>query len=288
MTAIAADGAWPIWVVSLPDARDRRRSIAAQLKALGLRFSFLTAIDGRRGLPKACEADVDRPGTMQALGHALSDPEYACALSHQLAYGKIVSERLAGAVILEDDALLTENLRTFCESRSYEAAPLIQFFYKDASVWKFGKRSTPAGTLMRLAARAFFTVGYSISAEAAAILHARGLPVRGYADWPCETWRLFRHCVIVPRLVLHADDAPSAIRDSRIERTPEDFDPTAGYAKGWRRLFSLASWKRLLTRPFKRVLRPRFPFTAEEAASLLPSFAPAAAMPAPDAAEVLQ
>lgn len=284
MTAIAADGAWPIWVVSLADARERRRSIAAQLKALGLNFSFLTAIDGRRGLPAACEADVDRPGTLKALGHRLSDPEYACALSHQLAYKKIVSERLPGAIIFEDDALLTDRLRTFCQSRGYEAAPLIQFFYHDASVWKFGKRSTPAGKLMRLAARAFSTVGYSISAEAAAILHSRGLPVRGYADWPCETWRLFRHCVTVPRLVLHADDGPSAIRDSRRERTPADFDPTAGYAKGWRRLFSLASWQRLLSRPFKQVLRPPVAFTAEEAASLLPTFAPAAAM----SAEVLR
>ncbi len=263
--------AWPIWVISLPGASERRAATRAQLEAQGLPFTFLDAVDGRKRLPARYEDLVDRPGTIAHLGYAMSDAEYACAVSHQLAYKKLVDEDWPGAVILEDDVLLTEKFRTFYDTRGYEAAPLIQLFYFDAVVRKTGQRSTAAARLVRLVSTAWMTVGYSISAEAAAKLRAHALPLRGYADWPCDTGGLIGHYVTEPRIVFHADPASSqsTIQDSRQGLIPEGFDFTARYAKGWRRLFSLASWKRLLTRGLREHRRPGFTPTAEEEASLV-------------------
>ena len=261
--------AWPIWVLSLPDSTDRRAEVRAQFEAIGLPFSFLDAVDGRNGLPDEFERQVDRAETRAHYGYPMSDGEYACALSHQLAYKKIAVEGWPGAIILEDDVILTARFREFCDSRSYEAGSLIQLFYFDAVVWKFGHRGTPVAGLRRLAESAWMTVGYSISADAAANIRANSLPLWGKPDWPCDTARIVRHYITEPRIVLHPDPerSVSILNAARHSMVPEGFDYSAGYAKGWRRLLSLASWKRLLTRPFRERLLPGYDPTPQEEAS---------------------
>ena len=244
--------------------------MCAQFAALGLSFSFLDAVDGRKGLPEEFASDVDRAGTIARLGYPMSDSEYACALSHQLAYKKILDSKLSGAIILEDDVVLTENFRAFYETRSYRAAPLIQFFYLEAVVWAVLQRSTPAARLERLVHSAWVTVGYSISADAAARIRANSLPLRSHADWPCDTSRLVGHYITNPRIVLHPD--PGDSQSTIVERNgliPDDFDFSANYPKGWRRLLNHASWKRLLTRPMTRLRQPGFAPTAQENASIV-------------------
>jgi glycosyl transferase family 25 len=244
--------------------------VSAQFRALGLPFSFLEAVDGRKGLPEQLESQIDRAGTYARLGYGMSNGEYACALSHQLAYQRILDECWPGAIILEDDVILTHNFRRFYETRSYEAAPLIQLFYFEAEVWKMAQRSTPVARLHRLVHSAWMTVGYSITAEGAAELRAHSLPIRAHADWPCDT-TLLGHFITEPRLVLHPNPeaSTSTIAEAGRGPIPEDFDFSAGYAKGWRRLLSWASWKRLLTRPFRQRRSLGFAATAEEQASRL-------------------
>lgn len=268
---------WPIWVISLADAADRRRSVDAQFAAIELPFTYIDAVDGRKGLPKAFESQVDRPGTLAHFGYPMSDGEYACGLSHQQAYQKIVDEGLPGAIILEDDVLLTKNFRRFYDTRGYEAAPLIQFFYFHALAWKLGRLRASTVRLQQLVDSAFMGVGYSISAEGAAKMRAHSLPLRAKPDWPCDTARLIGHYITEPRIVLHPDpeESVSFLSSTRVGLLPEGFDFSASYAKGWRRLYSLASWKRLLLRAFKQELRPGYAPTAEEAASAI-------IVPAPD------
>lgn len=262
---------WPIWVISLTDNIDRRGAISKQFESLGLDFSFLDAIDGRVGLPAEFEVEVDRPGTLARHGYPMSDGEYACALSHQHAYREIAKQRLPGAVILEDDAILTQRFREFCDTRSYEAAPLIQFFFFDAQIWKGRAINTSCTRLQRLFTSAWMAVGYSISAEAAATMLKESSPLRGRADWPCDTANLIGHYITMPRIVLHPDPeaSVSTLDASRCGLIPPDFDFSAGYALGWRRLLSLASWRRFIKRPFKRRIVPGFQPSPGEALSML-------------------
>lgn len=188
-------GRWPIWVVSLPSAQDRRALIARNFAAAGLEFEFFDAIDGRKGLAPEYEAMVDRVRTLERDGTPMTDGEYACALSHQAVYLRIIEEDLPGAIVLEDDAMLTPAFRQFYLERGYEAAPLIQMFYFQARVWKGrGKTMTSGIRLYRLAEPAFAATGYSISHEAARRIRAESLPIRAPADWPCDTARLGGTC----------------------------------------------------------------------------------------------
>ncbi len=253
-------GRWPIWVVSLPSAQDRRALIARNFAAAGLEFEFFDAIDGRKGLAPEYEAMVDRVRTLERDGTPMTDGEYACALSHQAVYLRIIEEDLPGAIVLEDDAMLTPAFRQFYLERGYEAAPLIQMFYFQARVWKGrGKTMTSGIRLYRLAEPAFAATGYSISHEAARRIRAESLPIRAPADWPCDTARLGAH-VTVPRLIMHPDPAEQAstLTESRAQKDVSNYDPNRRFPKGWRRLVSPASWRRFAMKKASRILSPGF------------------------------
>jgi glycosyl transferase family 25 len=92
----------PVFVINLPDDAERRRHMTSLLAALGLRAEFVPAVDGR------CISDADRADYNEGLalriyGHAMTDAEIGCYLSHYRLYERIVRERIGAALILEDD-----------------------------------------------------------------------------------------------------------------------------------------------------------------------------------------
>ena len=99
--------AWPIFVISLKDATERRENITKQLNDCNLPFSIMDAIDGRKGLPAPFEPMVDRDPSRSRISRGLTDGEFACALSHMAVYRHVVENNLPGAIVLEDDAILT-------------------------------------------------------------------------------------------------------------------------------------------------------------------------------------
>lgn len=259
---------WPIFVLSLASAQNRRADITEQFALLGLDFQFIDATDGRQGLPPELESMVDRTGTLAQSGFRMSDGEYACAITHQLAYARIIDENLPGAIILEDDAVLTWLFRDFYASAQYQAGNLIQLYHYNGTTHARRPRAGGPLQLMRLASNSWMAVGYSISRHGAEAMRRHSLPLRARADWPCDTFRIMRHYVTTPRAVLHP--VPTA-EQSTISKDsfPTDFDFSQGYAKGWRRLLSAASWGRLLRRPFRRKLDPGRAPTPEERAQLV-------------------
>ncbi|QPZ89700.1 glycosyltransferase family 25 protein [Thioclava electrotropha] len=209
---------WPILVISLQDAAERRAMVSKQLEALGLSFKFFDAIDGRSGLPAAYENQVDRPGTELYFGRPMSDGEYACALSHLAVYRKIMEENLPGAIILEDDAIIGSAFALFLKEKGYEHAPLIQLDHLNARVRRVGATSTKLESceLWHLYRNAFLTTGYAINQQAASFILEQALPLRCPADWPCDLRPLGPYCT-VPRLVDHptAEQVPSSLGVTR-------------------------------------------------------------------------
>lgn len=259
MSAETAD--WPILVISLCIATERRALIESQLAALNLTCEFIDAVDGRRGLEPEWESAIDRPGAVARYGYPMSDGEFACSLSHQLAYSRVLDRGLSGAVVLEDDAILTRDFAEFYRQGHYRKADFIQLFCFSARLWRGpGRRSVGQTRLHRLAENAFSAVGYSISARGAAFLHAAGSPVQGRADWPADLTRIGA-LLTVPSIVLHPPpvSAQSYLAGARDNLAPEGFDFSAGYAKGWRRLITPKSWASFLRKRFSREISPGFP-----------------------------
>lgn len=240
---VQGSGGWPIFVVSLADAKERREKIYAQLQAIGLTAEITFAVDGRQGLSPEAEARIDRDGAAARARRRMSDAEFACALSHQTLYQRIIDQGLAGAIILEDDAILTSGFAEFIEGSGFLSADLVQLDHLDARIWP-GRRKifAPGITFFRLAENASLTTGYSISAKAARYILDRSQPLAGLADWPCDLMPL-SPLVTMPRIVDHPD---IAVSDSALERQREASRKSAAASAGSRalRFFRAKYWQR--------------------------------------------
>ena len=198
-----ANESWPILVISLDDATERRQRIEKTLGELGLEFEFVSAVDGRTGIPPHLQHRVDPVSARIALGRPMIDTEFACALSHILCYERIIDSGLPGAIILEDDAEIDTAFLQFLKLRGYARFAFVQFDYNAPVVWsRWLGLNWRVGEirLLRLVFNAPLATGYSLSSRAAQYLLENVKPVRLPADWPCDMTRLSA-MVTVPRLV---------------------------------------------------------------------------------------
>lgn len=99
-----------VFIINLERSLDRRHSIAAQCNKLGLDYEFIAAVDGRTLSEKEIEEST------HALNYAFKTGEIGCALSHLNIYKKMVSENITEALILEDDALLSADVKSVVSS----------------------------------------------------------------------------------------------------------------------------------------------------------------------------
>ncbi|MEL7027449.1 MAG: glycosyltransferase family 25 protein, partial [Pseudomonadota bacterium] len=118
---------WPIFIISLRDATERRNAVTRRLSAIGLTGQFIDAVDGRNGLPSEFETLIDRASAAAHFHRDLSDAEFACAFSHRRVYQRILDDGLEGAIVLEDDAVPQPGFVEFLAAEGYRAADLILF-----------------------------------------------------------------------------------------------------------------------------------------------------------------
>ena len=177
---------WPVFVISLTDAHARRAEVTRQLDALGIPFTFVDAVDGRKSLPAEYEHLVDRPGTRALLFRAMADAEYATALSHMSVYRRVLDDGLPGAVILEDDVILNEAFADFLSQRGYLHADLVRLDHMRARVWRNAKSVATIGEskLVPIAWAGWLATGYAINRKAAEHILQHAIPVRCPVDWP--------------------------------------------------------------------------------------------------------
>ena len=79
-----------IYVVSLAKNNPRRAGLAEALAPLGRPYEIVDAVDGRRGLGKAWESEIDREEASRREGYCLTDGELACSLSHRIAWERFL------------------------------------------------------------------------------------------------------------------------------------------------------------------------------------------------------
>lgn len=211
---------FPILVISLSDAKDRQSKIEKDLSSYGLPFEFHTAVDGRKGLDETYNALVDRPKLYHNANRQVADGEIACALSHHEIYTRIVTENLAGAIILEDDAIIGDDFADFVAKGLHRDFEAVIMDYRRASVLRWSKTPvTDTVDLWRMAQSSTLTTGYSISNWAARILLQETTPVKMLADWPIDVHRIKAYAS-APRLIDHPEDEVSFIEQERAKMLP--------------------------------------------------------------------
>jgi len=206
----------PVFVVSLPDCTDRRETISRTLRNLDIEFEFVDAVDGRHGLNPEYEDQIDRVATRRA-GRILSDAEFACTLSHISIYQRIVSENMAYALVLEDDAIPHPKLVDFLTGKYYRDAELTQLWCSRTYVRRQGAKNLFDRHLSYLRTprvKVAGTVAYTASYQAALHFVRHAVPVNKEADWPTciEDLIAKRQCrVIYPPLVGHSSVESSSV-----------------------------------------------------------------------------
>lgn len=197
---------WPVFIISLDDAFERRSKLCARLDELKISYEVISAIDGRQGLPAEFHEEVDRDSAEKTMRRGLSDGEFACALSHRKIYHKIIENDILGAIVLEDDAIICREFEHFYKESRYLIAPIVLLDHNKARAYFFSKEKILKGVFgFRVANNPFKTTGYSISATAAKSLAEALSPVASTADWPCDISRL-RAVAVMPKLVDHPKD----------------------------------------------------------------------------------
>ncbi|GHU75172.1 hypothetical protein FACS189461_0910 [Spirochaetia bacterium] len=105
-----------IYVISLKKSVERQESIIKQFNALGLEFEFFDAVNGKALTPEEIARYSDSNKAKKYLKRELTKGEIGCALSHFLIYKKIIDEHIDHAIILEDDAQLTDDFPLVIEA----------------------------------------------------------------------------------------------------------------------------------------------------------------------------
>lgn len=204
---------WPIFVISLKDATERREQLLQQCAAHDISVEIVDAVDGRHGLQPDLEHKVDRDAAFECIGRKVTDGEFACALSHQMLYERILDENLHGAIILEDDALISSEFATFVHLQKFKTADFIQMDYDGAIYYRWStKKLFGRVRLVKSVQNMALTSGYSLSAYAANYILSQSRPLTGVADWPCDLQPL-KPKFTLPRLITQPDEP----RDSSLE-----------------------------------------------------------------------
>lgn len=240
--------ALPVFVLTLPDADERRRDLVTALVALDLEYELFFGVDGRKGLPAQYEHEVDRSARVNKIRRPMTDGEFACALSHIRIAKEIVERGIEQALVLEDDAIIGSYVAAIARGKIPVVGDLMLLDHAKGFFRRTGQISvTPQLTAYRVAAAPDLATGYVISQSMAAQLLQYALPVRQVADWPSVIEKV-RTYAIYPRIVGHPDPQKGASelrseRDSINRAFADNKSPKPSKA---RRLISRAYWERKL------------------------------------------
>ena len=238
----------PIHVINLDRAPDRLAAIAGQLEGFGLPWRRVAAID-RLAVSDAFLAAEFGAGEF-ARDFPATPGDMACSLSHQALWREIAAGAAEAAIVLEDDARLSE---AFVRLAGADVAGLMQRHGMGALKIEFWpgpqqSRRLPIGRdlgpitgemrLYRMRSSFLGTCGYVLTARAAADLLARfdrlGVPVDHFLFGRSagRGFDLLRPGFVNPAPVLH--DVETFGSDIRGER--DALDAAAAPRPIWRRI----------------------------------------------------
>ncbi len=238
---------WPIFVISLTDARARRAACRAAMDRLGLEFQFFDAVRGSDLSQEQIARAYDPARNAKLFKRPLSKPEIGCYLSHHALWDRIAKSGQAGAVVLEDDFDADDALPTLLrEICRLDLSNCLVKLHSDRKV-----AGAPLATLAggyRLLAPANvpgFAVGYVVERRAAAALAEKSLPFGRPVDIDLKHWWDFGVSILIVQptaLRIRIGDGASAIESSRENAKP------AGRLSGWVRLVRNLRYQWLYTR----------------------------------------
>jgi glycosyl transferase family 25 len=97
------------FVITLEHSQERRKTISHRLNELGIPFEFHPGVDGRK-IDLLSHPGYSKWKRRMFFGRDLSNGEFGCILAHRSIYERMVQENVGVALVLEDDAILRDEL----------------------------------------------------------------------------------------------------------------------------------------------------------------------------------
>ena len=213
------------FVISLPQAIERRSFMKTQFEKLHLSFEFFDAFIGKDYADNP--AYYNEKKALKAEGRKLRAGEVGCALSHNAVYRLIVERELPYALILEDDAVISEDLPEVLEKLLpyLQGALIIQLercdIYKKSSAIPLIKGYSLVSPRFIKEGSIAQTAGYLISFEAAKSIQDINFPVYFPADNWWHYMKVISFSGILPSqtLIRQNENFYSSTEDLRIKRS---------------------------------------------------------------------
>lgn len=155
----------PIYVINLPASADRRSSMERQAGALGLRFRFFEAVNGRQ--PHPLFSHVAEKKRLLRKGRPFRPGEIGCWASHYLLWQRCV-ESGQPMIVLEDDIAIDPALPAFLADLRQLPADVGYFRLHAADRPSEPWRCVGDHVLHRYWRSPLCTFGYYLAPEAAA------------------------------------------------------------------------------------------------------------------------
>lgn len=219
------------YVISLPEAAQRRDFMRAQLEKLGIAFDFFDAVDGRKfNVPNHPVYAKYRRRAF--FGKDLTGGELGCLLSHRKIYERMVEHGIERAVVFEDDAILHEDLPRVIEAllRHTDKFDLVRFLGSE-KVAKLEQKIvmpiTGEYTLNRLCSTPGGAHAYLITLAGAKKLLAK--MQRNYLPVDILMGHVWvtgvRGYIVQPGVAVHDLAQVSFIGDARFDKKGDDVKP---------------------------------------------------------------
>ncbi|MFM4728062.1 glycosyltransferase family 25 protein [Aeromonas caviae] len=105
-----------VFVLSLPHAHERRKSVQRQFTELGIDFEFFNGVYGNNLSESEIGLVYDSERAKIAVGRDLTKGEIGATYSHFKMYQKALNEGCEYLIIFEDDIIIDKRLKTFVDN----------------------------------------------------------------------------------------------------------------------------------------------------------------------------
>lgn len=174
-----------VFVINLEREIDKKNRIIIECEKLNLNFDIYNAIDGNK-----LSKDFLSENVLDYGNNFLTNGEIGCSLSHINLYKKIVNDKLPYALILEDDAIMSDELVVFLSAFEKHNKKDGIFLLTGEFDYVENKKTTLGKFDIFPVTRASMTTGYIITNRTAKRMVDFLLPVRFEAD----RFKMFRFC----------------------------------------------------------------------------------------------
>ena len=230
---------WPIYIVSLRSATERRKQCAETMAGLGLWFEFYDAVEGAKLPADELARLYDPRKNVRRYKHPLSRPEMGCTLSHYDLWQHISASDTGGAFVLEDDFQADPALPEIMAAISKASLKncMVKLFSRHPTAGREVGALTGEYKLVMPRHVPGQTVGYAIDSVASARFAAKAIPMTRPIDMDIKHWWEFDVPVLVVQpspLRVNMAETGSSIEAARAEKKPEG--QAGGLARTWRNL----------------------------------------------------